>query len=108
MASPGVLYEWVQALPEHGRYSFSRDEAGEAAAASDAATKMTLLRLKRNGVVVSPRRDFFVVVPREYRSAGSPPASWFIDDLMRQRVRNYYVALLTAAALHGAGHQLLT
>lgn len=105
MAHPGTLRDWIEALPENGRYSFSRAEAKAATAASDAAVKMMLYRLKKSGELVSPRRDFFVVVPREYRSAGSPPASWFIDDLMRHRGRKYYVGLLTAAALHGAGHQ---
>jgi len=105
MASPGTLHEWIEALPEEGRYVFSRADAEEVTAASDAAIKMTLYRLKKSGAIVSPRRDFFVVVPREYRSAASPPASWFIDDLMRHRGRQYYVALLSAAALHGAGHQ---
>ncbi|MDD9970185.1 MAG: type IV toxin-antitoxin system AbiEi family antitoxin [Myxococcales bacterium] len=99
------LHKWVEALPEDGRYTFSRPEVQAIAHASDAAIKMALYRLKRNGAVVSPRRDFFVVVPREYRSAGCPPASWFIDDLMRHLERDYYVGLLTAAALHGAGHQ---
>lgn len=105
MTSPGTLYEWIEALPEAGRYVFSRAKAEAVTDASDAAIKMTLYRLKKSGAIVSPRRDFFVVVPREYRSAGSPPASWFIDDLMRHRGRQYYVALLSAAALHGAGHQ---
>lgn len=105
MANPGTLYEWIEALPEDGRYVFSRADAENVTDASDAAIKMTLYRLKKSGAIVSPRRDFFVVVPREYRSAGSPPASWFIDDLMRHRGRQYYVALLSAAALHGAGHQ---
>ena len=105
MASPGTLYEWIEALPEDGRYVFSRADAEGITNASNAAIKMTLYRLKKSGAIVSPRRDFFVLVPREYRSAGSLPASWFIDDLMRHRVRKYYVALLSAAALHGAGHQ---
>lgn len=105
MASPGALYEWIEALPENGRYVFSRADAERATDASNAAIKMTLYRLKKNGAIVGPRRDFFVVVPREYRTAGSPPASWFIDDLMRHQGRGYYVALLSAAALHGAGHQ---
>lgn len=105
MASPGKLHKWIESLPEDGRYVFSRADAEDVAEASDAAIKMTLYRLKKRGAIVSPRRDFFVVVPREYRSAGSPPASWFIDDLMRHRGRRYYVALLSAAALHGAGHQ---
>ena len=73
--------------------------------ASGAAIKMTLYRLKKRGAIVAPRRDFFVVVPMEYRAAGSPPASWFIDELMRHMGRRYYVGLLSAAALHGAGHQ---
>ncbi len=105
MASPGTLYEWIEALPEEGRYVFTRPDVDAVTDASPAAIKMTLYRLKQSGTVVTPRRDFFVVVPREYRAAGSPPASWFIDDLMRHMGRRYYVALLTAAALHGAGHQ---
>ena len=99
------LRDWIDALPESGRYVFTRADAAAATDASSAAIKMTLYRLKRSGAIVSPRRDFFVVVPREYRSAGAPPATWFIDDLMRHLGRNYYVALLSAAALHGAGHQ---
>ena len=46
-----------------------------------------------------------MVVPLEYRSAGCPPASWFIDDLMRHLGQPYYVGLLSAAAIHGAAHQ---
>jgi len=99
------LQKWVEALPEDGRYVFTRAEADAVSEASSAAVKMTLFRLKKQGRIVSPRRDFFVVVPREYRVAGCPPASWFIDDLMRHLGRRYYVALLSAAALHGAGHQ---
>lgn len=97
--------EGLQGRHDLGRYVFSRAEASMEAEASTGAIKMTLYRLKRAGAIVSPRRDFFVVVPREYRSAGSPPATWFIDDLMRHLGRRYYVALLSAAALHGAGHQ---
>jgi len=105
MAQSGSLRSWIEALPEHGRYVFTRAEAGAVADGTDSAIKMALYRLKRAGAIVSPRRDFYVVVPREYRSAGAPPATWFIDDLMRHLGRRYYVALLSAAALHGAGHQ---
>jgi predicted transcriptional regulator of viral defense system len=105
MANPGALHHWILALPEGGRYSFSRQEAASVSGTSPAAVKMTLYRLKRAGAIVSPRRGFFVLVPPEYRSAGSPPATWFIDDLMRHLGRRYYVALLSAASLHGAAHQ---
>ena len=105
MSNPGVLRDWIERLPGDGRYVFSRQDALSATDASEAAVKMTLYRLKRTGAIVSPRRDFSVVVPPEYRSAGCPPASWFVDDLMRHLGRRYYVSLLSAAALHGAGHQ---
>lgn len=105
MANAGTLHHWIEALPERGRYVFTRAEAEAATDASVAAVKMTLYRLRRSGAIVSPRRDFHVVVPRPYRAAGSPPASWFLDDLMGHLGRPYYVSLLSAAALHGAGHQ---
>ena len=52
-----------------------------------------------------PRRGFFIIVPMEYREAGAPPPAWFIDELMAHLGQPYYVGLLSAAALHGAGHQ---
>lgn len=105
MANPGALHEWITALPQSGRYAFTRSEAERFSGGSAESVKMTLYRLQQKGWIARPRRDFLVVVPAEYRSAGSPPASWFIDDLMRHLGRRYYVALLTAAALHGAAHQ---
>ncbi|MBI2571110.1 MAG: hypothetical protein HYV63_29240 [Candidatus Schekmanbacteria bacterium] len=89
MASPGTLLEWIEALPEAGRYVFTRADVDAVTDASAAAIKMTLYRLKKSGAIVSPKRDFFVVVPREYRAAGCPPASWFVDDLLRHLGRRY-------------------
>jgi predicted transcriptional regulator of viral defense system len=45
------------------------------------------------------------VIPAEYRSWGVLPGELFIDGMMRALGRNYYVSLLTAAAMHGASHQ---
>jgi predicted transcriptional regulator of viral defense system len=45
------------------------------------------------------------VIPPEYRAWGAVPADWFIDALMGHLGRRYYVALLSAAAYHGASHQ---
>jgi len=64
-----------------------------------------LRRLKAIGRIVAPRRGFYVLVPLEYRATGAPPATWFIDDLMKHLDRPYYVGLLTAAGLHGASPQ---
>lgn len=53
----------------------------------------------------SPARGLYVAIPPEYRSWGVVPAQWWVDPMMGHLGRNYYVGLLTAAAIHGAAHQ---
>ncbi len=105
MGSKPAMSHWVEQLQSRGRYHFTRAQAESETGRSFVATQTALRRLKQQGRVVSPRRGFYVVVPPEYRAVGSPPASWFIDDLMHHLGRPYYVGLLTAAAIHGAAHQ---
>jgi predicted transcriptional regulator of viral defense system len=102
---PENLRAFLDALQSSGRYTFTREEAARTLGLSDIALKNALWRLARAGRVVSPRRGFYVIVPPEYRVAGSLPAAWFIRDLMEYLRRPYYVGLLTAASLHGAAHQ---
>ena len=99
------LATYVEDLQARGRYTFTRAEGASAEERSDVALEAALRRLKRRGRIASPRRGFYVLVPVEYREAGCPPASWFIDDLMRYLKQPYYVGLLSAAAIHGAAHQ---
>ena len=99
------MAEWVEGLQASGRYFFTRQEAEDGFGGSSVAVQTALRRLRQKGRIASPHRGFHVVVPPEYRAAGCPPASWFIDDLMSHLGRRYYVGVLSAAALHGAGHQ---
>lgn len=99
------LPQWVDDLQTHGRYSFTKVEAARATQLTDPNLRVYLGRLVNKGRLVMPRRGFFVVVPLEYQSQGAPPPPWYIDALMVDEGREYYVALLSAAAIHGAGHQ---
>lgn len=94
----------VEELQSRGKYTFSRQDLATDQR-SDVAFEAAVRRLKKQGRLATPRRGFFVIVPAEYRTAGCLPASWFIDDLMRFLGQPYYVALLSAAAIHGAAHQ---
>ncbi len=105
MPSPLAMLRWVEQLQSEGRYTFTRSEAEARTGRSAVAVQNALRRLRQQGRIVSPRRGFHVVVPPEYRAAGSPPASWFIEELMGHLEQPYYVGLLSAAAFHGAGHQ---
>lgn len=100
-----AMSHWVEELQSRGRYTFTREQAESETERSFVAAQTALRRLKEQGRVVSPRRGYYVVVPPEYRAVGSPPASWFVDDLMHHLGQPYYVGLLTAAATHGAAHQ---
>ena len=100
-----AMSRWVEQLQSRGRYTFTRAQAESDTGRSFVATQTALRRLKEHGRVASPRRGFYLVLPPEYRAAGSPPASWFIDDLMRYLDQPYYVGLLSAAAIYGAAHQ---
>lgn len=88
-----------------GRYTVTRAEVERATGLAGMTLEAAFRRLRARRRIVSPRRGFHVIVPIEYRDAGAPPASWFIDDLMRFLEQPYYVGLLSAAALHGAAHQ---
>lgn len=92
-------------LVSRGVYCVSLVEIGELTGLSQAAIASGLQRLRRQRRVFSPTRGLYVVIPPEFRSWGVTPADWFIDALMGHLGRSYYVALLSAAAYHGASHQ---
>ena len=99
------LAEYVNQIQAAGRYTFTTVEAQKATELSQAALKKSISRLAEQKRIVLIRRGFCVIVPLEYQSSGILPPDWFIDDLMRFLGQPYYVALLSAAELHGAGHQ---
>jgi predicted transcriptional regulator of viral defense system len=104
-STPRTLASWVDELQAGGSYSFTGAEVAQEFPRSSATNESALRRLKHRGRIVSPRRGFFVVVPLEYREAGAPPPTWWVADLMRFLGQRYYVGLLSAASMHGAGHQ---
>lgn len=98
------LSDLVDSHQATGRYVLTREQALDALGVSDEALKKAVQRLVAKRRLAVPRRGFFIIVPVEYREAGAPPPSWYIDDLMAFVRQPYYVGLLSAAALHGAAH----
>ena len=102
---PGSVSEFADYLQKRARYTFARTEAAAALKLKPAALTKGLQRLQKAGRIRMVRRGFYVIVPLEYATGGIVPSDWFIDDLMKFLEQPYYVGVLTAAALHGAGHQ---
>ena len=72
---------YITGLTAGGRYQFTAEEARNALGVSAAAAKLALGRLAKQGLVASPARGFYVIVPPEYRSLGCLPADQFITEL---------------------------
>jgi predicted transcriptional regulator of viral defense system len=92
-------------LLARGRSFVSLAEAAALMNLEPKAAADAIVRLKRASKIFSPAPGFYVPVAPEYRSWGVVPAMDFIDPMMTVLGRSYYVALLSAAELHGAAHQ---
>jgi predicted transcriptional regulator of viral defense system len=96
---------YLTQLLSKGRVVFTAAEARAALGISRNALLKAAEKQQKRGNLISPRRGFYVIVPPEYRAFGAPEPPWYIDTLMANEGRPYYVGLLNAAALHGATHQ---
>lgn len=99
-----ALSSYVDRLLSEGRSVFAATEAQDELGLGHRSFLDASERLQRSGKLLRPRQGFYVVVPPQHANWGAPPATWFIDALMRWENEAYYVALLKAAELHGATH----
>lgn len=100
-----TLDQYIEQQRSFGRYSFSYDMLKEVFDKSDKALKQALYRLKTKERVAYIKSGFYVIIPPEYSQLGMIPAYLFIDDLMINMGKRYYVAMFSAAAIQGASHQ---
>lgn len=102
----GVARAFVQAKLQQGIASFSLVDLCRETCLSEMAG---LRQLQRMGSQIAkvPRKTFFLIVSPEHQTIGAPPTSWWLDDYFRWLNRPYYVALQSAAALHGSEPQAI-
>ncbi len=96
--------DYIADLAASGRYHFAAEEMRKSLGVSRDAAKLSLYRMAKRGLVASPARGFYIIVPPEYKRLGSLPADQFLPALMEWRKTRYYAGLLTAAQYHGAAH----
>jgi predicted transcriptional regulator of viral defense system len=100
------LDDWINHLQSKGKLAFSLDNLRkEANTLSKEAIKSALNRLSGKDKILSIHKGYYLIIPPIYQSKGVLPPIYFIDEMMKSLNRPYYVGLLNAAALHGAGHQ---
>lgn len=88
-------------------YGFSLENLMAETGLSNVAARNQLLRLRPLVRRISPKLGFYLIVQPEYRSAGSPPVEWWLDDFFRWLGNPYYIALQSAAEWHGSSPQAI-
>ena len=96
---------YLTEIQSKGRYSVTLNELKTKFDISEKAILQKIFRLKNKNILAQVRKEFYVIIPPQYSSRGMLPPTLFVNDMMDFLNRDYYVALFSAAALHGAGHQ---
>jgi predicted transcriptional regulator of viral defense system len=100
------IHNWVENLQSQGKYAFSLAFIQDQLPGfSDIAIKSSLSRLTKKGLIISIHKGYYLIIPPQYKSKGILPPSLYLDAFMKELNRSYYLALLNAAAYHGASHQ---
>jgi len=109
MKGQAVTYNYISdylfKVQAKGRNTISLDELRSEFKVSEKALQQGIFRLKIKNQLAQVRKKFYVIIPPQYSHRGMIPYTLFVDDMMKHLKREYYVGLLSAAALHGAGHQ---
>lgn len=100
------IIQWLDKLLAKGAYGFATKALQqEISGYSDIAVKRALSRLSAKGKIVSLHKGYYLIIPPQYSNKGILPPPLYLDAFMKHLERLYYVALLNAAAFHGASHQ---
>ena len=100
------LENWTNELLSQGKFAFSLEALRNTFPnQSDAANKSALKRLSDKGNIISIHKGYYLIIPPQYKAKGILPPSLYLDAFMQELKRPYYLALLNAAAYHGAAHQ---
>ena len=101
-----TISTWVKELPKRGKYTFTLHEVVEQFPnlTKDRIYQELSRQIAKN-LAKSVWRGFYAIVLHEYGLHGDIPPSEYIDQLMGYLGKRYYVALLSAASMHGSSHQ---
>ena len=99
------LDTYINALVDVNKYTFTFSELRKQFHLSDNSLLQGLFRYKKKKKIIQIRKEFYGILVPHIAMNGRLSYFEYLDDLMKSLDKNYYVALLNAAALHGAAHQ---
>lgn len=103
----GAAERFIDGKLQSGIVSFSMTDLTRSTGLSVIAARNQLLRLGDQVIRITPRQEFFLIVTAQYRVFGAPPVELWLDDYFAWLQRPYYLALQSAAAVHGSSPQAI-
>lgn len=100
-----TVSDYIKQLLSYEEYSFSLEEVIENSSKHATAVRRELNRLIEKKEIVNLRKGFYLIIPPRYSNAEKLPVQLYANKLFKYLNRNYYVALYSAAKIHGANHQ---
>jgi len=100
-----AVTDYIAHLQSYEEYAFSWEELTTCCDTPESTLRKDLIRLRKRGEILNLRKGFYLILPPRYRGLGKLPLQLFVDKLFHFLDKPYYVALYSAAGLHGASHQ---
>ncbi|MFM7457489.1 MAG: type IV toxin-antitoxin system AbiEi family antitoxin [bacterium] len=100
-----TLEEYIKKIRSEGHSCFTKEEALKGLGIPNVNLNARIQRLKKKGELISPARNFYVIVSPEDLTQGAPHPADLTIMLMKYLKLDYYACLLTAAQHYGAAHQ---
>ena len=100
-----MFLDYTDHLQSIGKNYFTFEEIIRDLKLSTGSAKSGLYRMKNEGILITPAKGLYIIVPPEHQSFGSIPAEELVPILMKYLQADYYVCLLSAAQYYGAAHQ---
>lgn len=100
-----TVAKYIKQLLSYEEYSFSLNELIGNIDNNETSIKSELSRQVAKKEIINLRKGFYLIITPRYSVAQKLPIQLYCDKLFKYLDRNYYVALFSAAKIHGASHQ---
>jgi len=97
--------EYAYHLLSREEYSFTLEEVLACVTKNPEAVRRELSHLVEKRDILNLRQGFYLIITPRYAAFEKLPIELYAEKLFRYLERRYYLALFSAARLHGASHQ---
>lgn len=104
---PKATANFLDVQLKAGRVGFALDQLMHATGLSASAARSQLWRLGPRIARLPTANSYFLIVTPEHETQGGPPIEWWLGDYFAWLRRPYYLALQSAAGVHGSNPQAI-